>query len=339
MNTFGSHQAFYSRVCKRAQAKRIALGAACLLLWGCAIPEMLAPTTTGEKYRQVLASIDALCKKRGIGPYLDPSDPQFRTKAPLRTCEVLKVKPFDLNAVLATEEGKFAYSIKLPAPLDKPQVAYTKNMSAEDYFKALCARESGDFIFATAKDVDRLLQLRTSPPGGRYTLGSYSEESLGGHFFSAYNYAEPGIMYVGLPHRRYSLFEAPAGGDGKSTNKPAKYLQYYRDPAVMQGSPVFGVNSRPIDKPTARYAYAWRGVERENARDLGILGGELIILDLTDMRILAVRRDFARFEVNVRVTDRVDQKAKGCRLYSDLGVNFMTRILNPAPRRDLDGRA
>lgn len=327
MKTLGSPEVFNASVYERARTSGLVLGAVCLLLWGCAIPEMLAPATTGEKYRQALATIDAWCKERKIGPYLDPTDPEYRQKRRYKDCEVLKTKPFDLNAVLATEEGRFAYSIKLPAPLDKPQVVYREGISAEDYFKALCAKESGDFIFASVKGVDRLRQLRTSPPGGRYTLGSYSEELPGGHFFSVY--PDPGLHYVGLPYPLYSLFEAPMAVGGKRTKEPAMYQQFYRDPAVIQGSPVYGVNSRSIDKPTARYAYAWRGVERENARDLGILGGELIILDLTDMKVLAVRRDFALYEVNVRVTDRVDQKAKGCRLYSDLGVNFMTRILNP----------
>ncbi len=45
-------------------------------------------------------------------------------------------------------------------------------------------------------------------------------------------------------------------------------------------------------KRRARYGYTWRGIVRQNDREMGIAGGELIVLDLETGEILGVRRNY-----------------------------------------------
>ncbi len=45
--------------------------------------------------------------------------------------------------------------------------------------------------------------------------------------------------------------------------------------------------------PRARYGFTWRGIKRPHDRELGIGGGELIVLDLQTNEVMAVRRGYA----------------------------------------------
>jgi hypothetical protein len=324
MNTFGGHQAFYSRVCKRAQAKRLALGAACLLLWGCAIPEMLAPKTTGEKYRQVLASIDAQCKKRGIGPYLDRSDPRFRSKAAVTDCEVLKVKPFDLNAVLATEEGKFAYSIKLPAPLDKPRVKRADYANTKEYFDALCRREVGDYVFASVRGVDGVAVLRTPPTPGIDTLGSYSQETMG-----AVAGNSPEYLLV-FPPPRYSYVERRARADELRKGHASAIRRYIRHESRPATFPDYGLKYDIRNGMSARYGVTWRGTEELNDRENGIAGGDLIVLDRSNGNVIGVRREFRMDQVDASKKDRVELLSYPCPgVIPTDGHEFIRKVVMP----------
>ena len=42
------------------------------------------------------------------------------------------------------------------------------------------------------------------------------------------------------------------------------------------------------------YGFTWRGVSRPHDRELGIAGGELIVLNLETREVLGVRRGYAR---------------------------------------------
>ena len=44
----------------------------------------------------------------------------------------------------------------------------------------------------------------------------------------------------------------------------------------------------------SQYGYTWRGVKRLHDRELGIVGGELIVMDLQSNEVLAVRRGYIR---------------------------------------------
>ena len=115
--------------------------------------------TVGQQFRDIMAEIDAQCRKDKIGPYLDPNDPEYIRKKYVTDCDILKIKPAD---PLATEEGRFAYSIKLPAPHGKSKVQYSTGMSAEIYFKELCEQEAGEWVFRTVDGVEGIKIMRPS---------------------------------------------------------------------------------------------------------------------------------------------------------------------------------
>ena len=299
-----------------------------LTLFGCVTPVSSLGETTGEKFRMVLAHIDARCRELKMGPYYDPSDPESRRRAAGTDCNILNVKPFDLNAVLATPEGKFAYSIELPPPHNKPRVRLDKTMSVAEYFKQLCEEEAGDFVFRTAEGVDRIRQVRPSPPRGKEAVGSYSEEQPGGMFFAAYN--NPANLLVAPRMQRYAFLEVPLTQQPKvQDDSRYRYLLFYRDPNVQQSYPTYGVNFRRLHNPIARYGYVWRGVERPDARELGIIGGDLIVLDLYKSEVMALRRDFVMYAVDDRHLTAPIFSSKGCRPYSDDGFSFLARVLKP----------
>lgn len=93
----------------------------------CVTGSVRGEPTVGQQFRAIMAEIDAKCRKEKLGPYLDPNEPPRSAKRTNGSCDILNVKPVD---PLATEEGRFAYSIKLPPPHDKPKVEYKKGMSA-----------------------------------------------------------------------------------------------------------------------------------------------------------------------------------------------------------------
>jgi hypothetical protein len=50
----------------------------------------------------------------------------------------------------------------------------------------------------------------------------------------------------------------------------------------------------PTNTIKSQYGYVWRGIRRPHDRELGIAGGELIVLDVRNNEVLAVRRGFIR---------------------------------------------
>lgn len=259
----------------------------CVPLSGCA-------ETVGQQFRDIMAQIDAKCKKEKLGPYLDPNEPPRSNRRTNSSCDILKLKPAD---PLATEEGRFAYSIKLPPPHDKPKVQYSKWMSAESYFKALCEKEAGEWIFKTVEGVEGVFQGRRNIPPSR---GS----SL---VYQAYEATEIIIRtmendLVQPYHGRFNYMERPA--EENELSKP--YVRFYRG-ADVPGHHKIGTqkNKRPIEVPyivnkeqtdtrKSRYGFTWRQVANNDMLENGIVGGETIILDSSTNEVLAFRRFFLR---------------------------------------------
>jgi len=52
-------------------------------------------------------------------------------------------------------------------------------------------------------------------------------------------------------------------------------------------------------KSRARYGFTWRGVKRPHDREMGIAGGELIVLDLQTKEVMGVRRGYNAFGIAV----------------------------------------
>ena len=62
-----------------------------------------------------------------------------------------KLEPVD---PLATEEGKFAHSIRIPNPV--PEDSGYKPGTSKEYFDHLCKTEAGEFIYKTVEKVEGL---------------------------------------------------------------------------------------------------------------------------------------------------------------------------------------
>lgn len=290
---------------------------AVVLVAGCASPGGLFGGTVGEKFRKALANVDAVCKARKIGPYLDSSDPEYRRKSALTNCEVLKIKPFDLNAVLATPEGKYAYSIHLPAPLDKPRVKRADYGTAEEYFEALCEKESITTAFKKLTIGDGIIFLRAPLVPWRYSLSSYSEESAIGSI-------PPNPEELLLrPNSPFKFIERMANSKERKQFPTAKYLRFERD-----SSSTNKLLGHPIDKPSSAYGYVFRGTEAFNDRESGIWGGEVIMMEMRTGDAVGVWRSFGRDIVDTSYTDRVRYFSYPCpgvggRDYSHFILNLL----------------
>jgi len=299
-----------------------------LLVAGCASPGGLFGETVGEKFKQALANVDAVCKERKIGPYLDSSDPEYRRKSALTNCDVLNIKPFDLNAVLATPEGKFAYSIQLPPPLDKPRVKRSDYRSAGEYFEALCERETGDTVFRSVNNVEGVAILRTPPSIYRYRLGSFSEETM----VSQGGGSRPELLLVEQTGFKY--VERSTRPDERSQPSKSNLRRYTLDPNKKIVFPEYALRFEDIQSYSAPVGVLWRGMPNFDSRHEGIIGGELIVIDRMSKEVIAVRRQFTKDEVNLNRTDRVTYHSRSCPgiVVTD-GFDFIGRSLNTLTRR------
>ncbi len=288
----------------------------CLQLSGCSEP------TVGQQFRDIMAEIDAKCRKEGLGPYLSPGEPPRSKKRTDGSCAILKIKPAD---PLATEEGRFAYSIKLPPPHDKPKVEYKKGMGAEAYFEELCEKEEGDFVFRTVEGVEGIKIMRPiSKPTGLYLW----EEATGptvGSFVSPVN----GI-YVFVDAVEFA----------NETSGATHLVRYSVDPNWQSNArlyaPSYGRVRSIVDESTARYGYTFRNSPLED-RENGIVGKELIVLDIETNEVLALRRRFSRLRFMEKNTLQ-PMASTPCRLIPTESADnrFIARILVPVVRTEGD---
>ncbi|MBK6632686.1 MAG: hypothetical protein IPG33_17575 [Betaproteobacteria bacterium] len=123
-----------------------------LLLAACA-PGLSAVTpeageTVGETFRKVMAQIDANCRERKLGPY----EPEPRkTGVRNASCDILFLKPEDPLSTAA-------------------QDVLRPGMTGEEYFKALCEAEAGEWVFRTVGGVKGIRQLRPYSKANYYSL-------------------------------------------------------------------------------------------------------------------------------------------------------------------------
>jgi hypothetical protein len=258
---------------------------------GCA-PALLAQSTVGDGFRKVLADIDAYCKQHKLGPYLDRADPEFRNKAANTRCNILRLEPKDATAAktirtegqqypiperwLDTPEGRFAHSIRLPAPHDLPKPVYREGMSGKEYFEALCREEAGTFVFKTVDNVAVVFEAR---PRNQ----ARSEE-----FFHLYAMEDP-YGYVHGETKKAIGATWTAGNRYQALER--KVYDTYEH--VFRTS-ISEREARTVSSPqTAQFGFVWRGISRPKDREHGIAGGELIVYDLKSGEVLGFRRGFA----------------------------------------------
>ena len=271
--------------------------------------------TPGERFEKAMKKKAEYCSTHKI----DPAN---------RRCDILKLKPAD---PLATEEGRFAHAIKIPNPVPEDS-GYKPGMTPEQYFDHLCKTEAGEFVYKTVENVEGLYVMR---PRDQATDNKYQE-----HLYALedpYGYTDweatrlPTI-FVNPPWAAYSSLEAPLP---LTANQKVEGAKYRRFSGYVQGkSPMVEEDVKDL---RSRHGFTWRGITRPHDRELGIAGGELIILDMQSNEVLGVRRGFIRSE-GVRnltgiwwLTSHVCPKYEGKAFNKDgnFAYWFITKVLKP----------
>jgi len=251
-------------------------------------------------------------------------------------CDPMKLKPAD---PLATEEGRFAHSIKIPNPLPEDS-GYKPGMTPAQYFEHLCKTEAGEFIYKTVENVDGLYMMRPrreatdyelehlyalEDPYG-YTTGTSNEQVFGFVHPHGYQYIESPISEVKAPswkkqYRDSSLSDSPPPG--------AKYARHF-------GFDARDMKSMKMEYDSflkSRYGFTWRGISRPHDREMGIAGGELIIFELASTDVVAVRRGYIKSGHVENLTGVWWLKGQVCPLGSGRaeygGDNFILKAMKP----------
>lgn len=198
---------------------------------------------------------------------------------------------------------------KLPESPNPP--TYKKGMSAEEYFNALCEKEAGEFISRTVENVEGIYAIRPmqNEEGDERVADRYVIEDPFDHFTMAGGYPESQMGFPFIGPRKQSARNGYLFFETAYTPKAFLTTTYF-DASMLQ--------AKPSDKPVERYSgydgtvewktmrrefdaslrsqfgFTWRGIRRPNDLELGIKGGELIVLDLKTNEVLGVRRNFVR---------------------------------------------
>jgi hypothetical protein len=240
--------------------------------------------TVAERFEQAMKKKAEYCKTHKI----DPAN---------RRCDILKLKPAD---PLATEEGRFAHSIKIPNPVPEDS-GYKPGMTSEQYFDHLCKTEAGEFIYKTVENVEGLYMMRPRKEATDDELSHlYALEDP----YDATDDPNPQDYLVQPPFGLYQVMESPRTKADADISEP--YARYVRIPekeskkehVYMDGTRShrvpYVVKKEGTTVVSSRYGFTWRGISQSHDRELGIAGGELIVIDLQTNEVLGVRRGFIR---------------------------------------------
>lgn len=276
----------------------LALGVACLYSAWAARPE-----TPGEHFERFMAAWTKKCATMKLA--------KGET-----TCDILKLKPRNYLQTklvpvagqpepvpeewLATPEGSFAHSIKIPNPVPEDS-GYRPGMTPQQYFEHLCKTEAGEFIYNTVDNIEGIFQMRPRQRPTDYELAHlYALEDPYGQTYREHD--EPESLYV--KPTLYKFFETPfVQRKEPAWKKPYRHPSFFMEPDVESNYVRYlgydGQNPKTMRKEydknfKSRYGYTWRGIRRLHDREFGVAGGELIILDLHSEEVLGVKRGFLR---------------------------------------------
>jgi len=235
---------------------------------------------------------------------------------------------------LATAEGRFAHSIKIPNPVPADS-GYRPGMTSKQYFDHLCRTEAGEFIFRTVENVEGMMMLRPRPfATDEMLMDRYALEDPFG--YENWEATEPEKIFVNP--KGYKYLEKPFDGEGGK-----KVKRFFGYSARWEGNTMVKTPMQVeiTDAPRSRYAYTWRGIRREKDRELGIAGGELIVLDSESSQVLAVRRGYIRTG-NVKtsrtgiwwLTGEVCPKSRETMFATE---RFLRKVLKPIAKNETRG--
>lgn len=177
---------------------------------------------------------------------------------------------------------------------------YKPGMSSKQYFDALCKAEAGEFIYKTVENVEGVYQVR---PRNKAEYGDYfqadryvMEDPYG---FTEWEADNAPTLFVAPPFRNYKFFEAPQIKEGEVIYH--RFHGYKPEGRSKSFIEEFGYQQEkhPMEQeitlePKAQYGFTWRGISRPHDRELGIAGGEFIVVDLKTNEIIGLRRGFIR---------------------------------------------
>ena len=150
-----------------------------------------------------------------------------------RRCDILRLKPAE---PLATEEGRFAHSIKIPNSVPEDS-GYKPGMTPDQYFDHLCKTEAGEFIYKTVENVEGLYMMRPRKEATDNELQHlYVLEDPYGQVVGAVHNAQD--YYVQPALGKYQYLEMPFSGSQKDTGITSKYKRYYRDENAHPGKSI-----------------------------------------------------------------------------------------------------
>lgn len=263
-------------------------------LWACSGSAPVAQSqpregrvvTAAEIFNQMMSEMEARRAK-------EPWDKRRHAQNPY---DMIEVKIEDWTG---TPEGRFAHAIKIPNPVPEDS-GYRPGMTQQEYFEHLCKNEAGEFIFKTADNVDGIHQIR---PRRIYSTGEwqhlYALEDPYGYWVGEWEWVGASMANP----RLYDYFEIhpSARRDHDAAMRELVDKSVLATPpagvSIARYSGFNGIALRTLKlefdtKPRARYGITWRGVKRQMDRELGIAGGELIVLDLQTMEVMGVRRGY-----------------------------------------------
>lgn len=278
--------------------------------------------TPGERFQKVMKEMADLCQSKKL----------IATDS---RCILPKMKPAD---PLATEEGRFAHSLKIPNPVPADS-GYKPGMTPEQYFAHLCKTEAGEFIFKTVEKVEGIYQMRPRDQPTDYELEHlYVLEDP----YDATDDPNSQDYLVQPPFGQYQFMESKRTRDDKEISQ--QYVRYSRssekeskrDYVYMDGTRShrvpYIVKKEGVPSVISRYGYTWREIQHPHDRELGIVGGELIVMDIQTNDVLGVRRGFIRSGGARNLTGIWWLGGQVCPLKKALSTSqFIQKILTPAP--------
>jgi hypothetical protein len=144
--------------------------------------------TPGERFQKVMREMADLCQSKKL----------IATDS---RCILPKMQPAD---PLATEEGRFAHSIKIPNPVPADS-GYKPGMSPEQYYDHLCKTEAGEFIYKTVENMEGLYMMR---PRERvfddHMQHLYAMEDPYG--YTDWEARDPQTIFIDPPWRTFFIF-------------------------------------------------------------------------------------------------------------------------------------
>jgi hypothetical protein len=231
---------------------------------------------------------------------------------------------------------------KLPEAPNPP--VYREGMTSKQYFDALCKAEAGEFIYKVVENVEGVYQIR---PRKRASSNALRDRYV---MEDPYGYTErealqPAFVFL----QNYQYFETKVTRRPEPWEKRYLHPSWFEEPRNRDMYERFQIFDKTDPKRTqkefvtslqARFGYSWRGIKRDKDRELGIAGGELIVIDLKTGEILGVRRGFARsgFVRNNRsgfnweiaeVCPRLRERSDGFDKGSDFSFWFLKKVIKP----------